>query len=77
MTAREQIDEAARRRIESPCIGVCVIDPTTDWCEGCFRTLEEVASWGTSSAGQRRQILDEAERRRTEQTMPRASHRQR
>lgn len=34
MTAREQIDEAARRRIESPCIGVCVIDPATDCCEG-------------------------------------------
>jgi uncharacterized protein len=77
MTAREQIDEAARCRIESPCIGVCAIDPTTDCCEGCFRTLEEIASWSTSSAVERRQILDGAERRRTEQTKPEASHSQR
>jgi uncharacterized protein len=70
MTAREQIDEAARRRIESPCIGVCIIDPTTEHCEGCFRTLDEIASWSASSAAQRRQILDEVERRRAEQTAP-------
>jgi uncharacterized protein len=72
MTAREQIDEAARRRIESPCIGICVIDPATECCEGCFRTLSEVASWSTSSALERRQILDSVERRRAEQTSPEA-----
>jgi uncharacterized protein len=72
MNAHEQIDEAAQRRIESPCIGVCVIDPATDCCEGCFRTLEEVAFWSTSSAPERRQILDRVERRRAEQTGPAA-----
>jgi uncharacterized protein len=74
MTTREEIDEAARRRIESPCIGVCVLDSATDYCEGCFRTLAEVASWSTSSAVERRRILDRAERRRTEQTSPEAGH---
>jgi predicted Fe-S protein YdhL (DUF1289 family) len=70
VTAGEQIDKAARRRIESPCIGICVIDPATDCCEGCFRTLDEVASWSTSSALERRQILDRVERRRADQTSP-------
>jgi uncharacterized protein len=66
VTAHQQIDEAARRRIESPCIGVCVIDPATDYCEGCLRTLAEVASWSTSSAAERREILDRVERRRAD-----------
>ncbi len=70
MSAREEIEEAARRRIESPCIGVCVIDSTTETCEGCFRTLDEIAAWGTSSAGQRRQILAKVARREAEHTTP-------
>jgi predicted Fe-S protein YdhL (DUF1289 family) len=52
------------RRIESPCIGVCIIDARTGLCEGCLRTLEEVAVWGSSTADQRREILDGVERRR-------------
>jgi predicted Fe-S protein YdhL (DUF1289 family) len=58
-----EADEARRRAAESPCIGVCVIDEATGWCEGCQRTLGEVAVWGASSAEQRRQILDSVRRR--------------
>ncbi len=68
MSAREQIDEAARRRIESPCIGICVIDPATDRCAGCLRTLAEIAAWSTASAVQRRLILDRVEGRRANQS---------
>jgi predicted Fe-S protein YdhL (DUF1289 family) len=64
---KPDLDDAARRRIETPCIGVCDIDLSTDWCAGCFRTLAEVAAWSTSSASQRRQILDRVERRRVQQ----------
>lgn len=49
--------EEERRRVESPCIGVCVIDEASGLCEGCLRTLEEIAQWGSSTAGQRRAIL--------------------
>ncbi|MDP3618771.1 MAG: DUF1289 domain-containing protein [Ramlibacter sp.] len=35
--------------VPSPCISVCRMDPITQWCEGCFRTLEEIAQWGGSS----------------------------
>jgi uncharacterized protein len=58
--------EAERRRIESPCIGVCVLDDATGLCEGCLRTLDEVALWGSSSPAQRRGILAAIERRRAE-----------
>ncbi len=43
-------------RIESPCIGVCKIDEATGYCEGCWRTLQEIAGWLS---------YDDAERART------------
>ncbi len=49
--------EQDRRRVESPCIGVCVIDEASGLCEGCLRTLDEIAIWGSSSAEQRREVL--------------------
>jgi uncharacterized protein len=35
------------RPVRSPCISVCRIDAATGWCEGCQRTLDEIAGWGT------------------------------
>jgi predicted Fe-S protein YdhL (DUF1289 family) len=31
--------------VPSPCISICRIDETTGWCEGCLRTLDEIANW--------------------------------
>lgn len=31
--------------VPSPCTGVCRIDPRTGYCEGCRRTIEEIAAW--------------------------------
>lgn len=31
----------------SPCIQICQIEPTTSVCEGCGRTLDEIAVWGS------------------------------
>ena len=28
--------------LDSPCLGVCVIDARTDTCFGCFRTPKEI-----------------------------------
>lgn len=64
MSAPPDREEAERRRVESPCVGVCVIDDGTGLCQGCLRTLEEVALWGGSSAAQRREILAAVESRR-------------
>ena len=35
------------RPVRSPCIAVCRIDPASGLCEGCARTLDEIADWGT------------------------------
>ncbi len=50
-------------RIESPCIKVCVIDKTTRLCEGCGRTLDEIALWATYTNEDRRRIMAELPKR--------------
>ena len=41
--ARELAKEEAPM---SPCISVCRMSDQTGWCEGCFRTLDEITGWG-------------------------------
>ena len=31
--------------VPSPCVGVCRMNGTTGWCEGCLRTIDEIALW--------------------------------
>lgn len=33
------------QEIASPCVGVCSIDESNGFCQGCFRTLEEIQRW--------------------------------
>jgi uncharacterized protein len=35
----------SEQEIASPCVGVCSMDETTGFCQGCFRTLEEIRQW--------------------------------
>jgi len=42
--------------VASPCINVCRMDAATGWCEGCQRTLAEIAAWGGLSDEDRRAI---------------------
>jgi predicted Fe-S protein YdhL (DUF1289 family) len=48
----------------SPCISVCVIDPRTGWCQGCRRTMEEIAGWIGYSPEQKRAVLARLPERR-------------
>jgi prolyl-tRNA editing enzyme YbaK/EbsC (Cys-tRNA(Pro) deacylase)/predicted Fe-S protein YdhL (DUF1289 family) len=34
--------------IKSPCISVCQMSVATALCEGCFRTRDEIAAWGSA-----------------------------
>ena len=33
--------------VPSPCRNVCRMQAPTGWCEGCARTIQEIAAWGT------------------------------
>jgi hypothetical protein len=50
-------DEAQGDHVPSPCISVCVMDPDGAFCLGCFRTLSEIAAWGTLDADAKRRVL--------------------
>ena len=32
-------------RVASPCVNVCRMAPATGWCEGCRRSIDEIAAW--------------------------------
>ncbi|MDP1907206.1 MAG: DUF1289 domain-containing protein [Hyphomicrobium sp.] len=43
--------------VASPCINVCRMDETSGYCEGCRRSLEEIACWSVYSAAEKRALL--------------------
>jgi len=43
--------------VASPCINVCRMDAASGYCEGCRRSLEEIASWSAYSPADKRAVL--------------------
>ncbi len=43
--------------VASPCVSVCKMDPSRDLCEGCFRTLDEIAHWGLYDDDEKRAVI--------------------
>ena len=54
---------AERGFVPSPCIGVCLMNAQTGWCEGCLRTIEEIIAWGGATDADKRAIWVEIKRR--------------
>lgn len=50
--------------VPSPCISVCKMNDATGLCEGCLRTLDEIAAWSVLDDAQRRAVLDAVAARR-------------
>ena len=46
-----------RREVDSPCIKICVIHPEERICVGCYRSLEEIATWSRLTPAERRAIM--------------------
>jgi len=44
--------------VASPCTDVCRMDARTGWCEGCHRTIDEIAGWSTMSDDEKRAVWD-------------------
>jgi hypothetical protein len=45
--------------IQTPCIKICELDPATQICRGCKRTLDEIARWGIMTADERARVMAE------------------
>ena len=50
--------------VQSPCISICRMDETTGWCEGCLRSIDEIAAWSVLADADKRKVLIELSRRR-------------
>ncbi len=42
--------------VPSPCRSVCIMDTQSGWCQGCLRSLTEIAAWGGMSDAQKRMV---------------------
>ena len=53
--------------VESPCVSQCGLDPETNICNGCGRSLDEIRAWKLASSREKLEILNAMARRRAEQ----------
>ncbi len=49
--------------VPSPCVNVCRMNPHTGLCEGCLRTIAEIAQWSSASEAGKRAVWAEIRRR--------------
>jgi predicted Fe-S protein YdhL (DUF1289 family) len=72
MTTAELIAERARQvramqdgggNLPSPCVSVCRMDAASGYCEGCLRTLDEIAAWGMMDNRAKRGVWAQIEQR--------------
>jgi uncharacterized protein len=45
--------------VPSPCNSVCKITPSTGFCEGCFRTIDEIVAWGQMSNDEKQAVTEQ------------------
>ncbi len=50
--------------VASPCINICRMHAASGWCEGCLRTIEEIATWSRLDDAARRLVLQRLSPRR-------------
>lgn len=49
--------------IASPCIGVCTMSEATGYCQGCYRTMDEIRDWWDMTSEQKRDVLSVLDQR--------------
>ena len=49
--------------VPSPCISVCRMDEATGLCQGCWRTLGEIAGWSAMDESAKRLVWQQLAKR--------------
>jgi len=52
--------------VQSPCVEICQLDPVSGMCLGCFRTMDEIATWIELSDIEKQNVLLNASKRKFE-----------
>jgi len=50
------VDAIAGDDVPSPCVSICRMNAQTQLCEGCLRTLDEIAAWGRMDDATKREV---------------------
>jgi hypothetical protein len=58
--------------VASPCINVCRMNPATGYCEGCWRTIDEIAAWSKLDDQAKRAVWEALAQRREQTKEPSA-----
>lgn len=53
----------SEQEIQSPCVGVCSMDEATGFCQGCFRTIEEIRQWWDLDQSAKAEVIKQASAR--------------
>lgn len=56
--------------LQSPCINICQMDPSSGLCSGCFRTIDEITVWSRTDEAHRARILAAVASRQQERKEP-------
>lgn len=63
VAARAYEIRAQSKNLPSPCISVCRMSAASGWCEGCFRTRDEIAFWSQATDTGKRDVWNLIEQR--------------
>lgn len=55
----------APKPIVTPCVKVCIVDPESSLCLGCYRTLMEIAGWSRLPEDEREALMRDLPSRRS------------
>ena len=45
------------KNLPSPCVSICKLNKSTGFCEGCYRTENEIALWTSMNNDERLSLL--------------------
>ena len=60
ISEKGEFDPDSQTPVPSPSVSVCCLNAERTYCEGCFRTLDDIRIWAQADNLQRRRIWREA-----------------
>ena len=67
MPLNPQLRITEARTVDSPCLGICNIDfDATDICQGCGRSINEIANWSVYTDEDKIVVNEQATKRMKE-----------